>query len=72
MGDYRMLKAGGVLDQPLKWFAVQRARKIDQILSDMEDSEFSAVKKFNSGSWSESDMAMYEAIMELREELKNG
>lgn len=58
------------MDQPLMWYAVQHARYINQMLDDMESSGFSATQKATSGSWTDSDVAVFEEILKIREELK--
>lgn len=72
VGGNRMLKAGGVLDQPLYWFAVQRARYIAHILEDMNSEGFSTVDRLKSGAWTESDIELSEEIRKVREETQRG
>jgi hypothetical protein len=70
LGDSRLLVAGGLYDQPAgKWFAVQRAGYIWQILEDVTKRD-AAGKGFDWGNnnWGDEKIDLAQRLLSFRSE----
>jgi hypothetical protein len=63
VGEHHLLVAGGVLDQPIIWTAVQYARYIDQLI-DRTNAEGFKVSSLNAD-----EMKLHDTITDIRREL---